>query len=133
MTCARRRAMVVGAVIACVGLVVRIAPAQQASESRSVEISTPAATLESIPTVSIDSTEGTTTRRVLDTAEAAENRPRQSNASGAFTYLSSEPGKYIRFTRLHDKIAYVEHVDLGLGRVTWWGELRIVAGARPRP
>ena len=50
------------------------------------------------------------------------------SSSGVFTYLSSEPGQYIRLTRLNDKISYIEHVDLGLGSVTWWGELRIAVG-----
>lgn len=27
-------------------------------------------------------------------------------------YLSSEPGKYIKLTRVNDKLSYVEHVDL---------------------
>jgi hypothetical protein len=56
------------------------------------------------------------------------NRLLHLNSSGEFTYLSSEPGQYIRFTRLNDKISYVEHVDLALGSVTWFGELRIVVG-----
>jgi hypothetical protein len=56
------------------------------------------------------------------------NRPLRLSLSRIFTYLSSEPGQYIRLTRLDDKISYVEHVDLGLGNVTWWGELRIAVG-----
>jgi hypothetical protein len=102
--------------------------------------------LEGIPTVRIDSAEGSTTRQVLDAAEAAkarltvrvvdgrfhwttrDNRLLRLNSSGEFTYLSSEPGQYIRFTRLRDKISYVEHVDLTSGSVTWFGELRIVVG-----
>ena len=57
-----------------------------------------------------------------------ENRLLRLNLSGAFTYLSSEPGQYIRFTRVKDRITYVEHVDVALGSVTWWGEMRIVTG-----
>jgi hypothetical protein len=57
-----------------------------------------------------------------------DNRPLRLQSSGEFTYLSSEPGQYIRFTRMNDRISYVEHVDLAHGSVTWWGELRIVVG-----
>jgi hypothetical protein len=107
-----------------------------------------AAILQGVPTVRIDSAEDATTRRILDPAEASQNPLRvrvrdgrfywashdnrllQLNSSGPFTYLtSSEPGSYIRLTRLNDKISYVEHVDLKeRGSVTWWGELRIVVG-----
>ena len=104
--------------------------------------------LEGIPAVRVDSAEGTTTRRVLDTAEASkarltvsvvdgqffwttrDNRLLHLNSSGEFTYLSSEPGQYIRFTRLNDRISYVEHVELTSVSVTWFGELRIVVGNR---
>jgi hypothetical protein len=55
--------------------------------------------------------------------------PLTVSSSGAFTYLTSEPGSYIRLTKLNDKISYVEHVDLKEhGSVTWWGELRLVVG-----
>ncbi len=57
-----------------------------------------------------------------------ENRLLQKSSSGEFTYLSSDPGHYIRFTRLNDKISYAEHVDLPSGSVTWWGESSIVVG-----
>ena len=94
----------------------------------------------------IDSAEGTATRRVLDAAEAAKarltvrvvdgqfywttrgNRLLRLNSAGEFTYLSSDPGQYIRFARLNDKISYVEHVDLAFGSATWFGELRIAVG-----
>jgi len=32
----------------------------------------------------------------------------------------------VRFRRLGERLSYVEHVDLDLGSVTYWGELRIV-------
>jgi len=117
---------------------------QQAPAPQPIEIPK-AATLEGLPSIRIDSTEAATRRRVLDAAEAAksplkvrvrdgrfywasrDNRLLQLNSSGPFTYLSSEPGSYIRLTRLNDRISYVEHVDMKeLGSVTWWGELRIV-------
>ena len=140
----------VGMAIMCVGLAGQSALSQEPTSANGVDIP-PAAVLEGTPTVRIDSTEGTTTRRLLDQAEAAKSRLRVSvidgqyywtsrenrllrlNSAGAFTYLSSEPGQYIRFTRIKDRIAYVEHVDVALGSVTWWGELKIVTGARPRP
>lgn len=98
----------------------------------------------------IESAEDVTTRRVLSPAEAEkarltvrvvdgrfywasrENRPLQLSSAGEFTYLSSEPGKHIRLTRLNDRISYVEHVDFAGRNVTWWGELRIIAGRPPR-
>jgi hypothetical protein len=116
-----------------------------------VDIPPTAAVLEGTPTVRIDSTQATATRRLLDLAEAAKNRLRISvidgqyywtsrenrllrlNSAGAFTYLSSEPGQYIRFTRINDRIAYVEHVEVALGSVTWWGELKIVTSEPRRP
>jgi hypothetical protein len=140
----------VGVAILCVGLTARSALSQE-SPPAGVDIPPTAAVLEGTPTVRIDSTKGTTRRRLLDQAEAAKSRLRVSvidgqyywtsrenrllrlNSAGAFTYLSSEPGQYIRFTRIKDRIAYVEHVDVALGSVTWWGELKIVTGARPRP
>ena len=119
---------------------------QDVPRPQHVEIPAGATSLEGIPTERIDSAEGNTTRRVLDAAEAARdrltvkvidgqfywttrgNRPLRLNLSREFTYLSSEPGQYIRLTRLNDKISYVEHVDLTSGSVTWFGELRIVIG-----
>lgn len=120
--------------------------AQAMQGPQRVEIPAGATSLEGIPTVRIDSTEGSTTRQILQAAEAAKARLTISvvdgqfywatrgdrllrlNAAGEFTYLSSEPGQYIRFTRIKDRIAYVEHVDVASGSVTWFGELRIVVG-----
>ena len=133
----------VGMAVLCVGLAARGAVSQESLPPKGVEIPSTATVLEGMPTVRIDSAEGTTTRRLLDQTEAAksrlkvsvidgqyywtsrENRLLRLNTSGAFTYLSSEPGRYIRFTRVDNRIAYVEHVDVALGSVTWWGELRI--------
>jgi len=135
-----------GAALAGVSLAVPGRPAQETPRPQRVEIPADATSLEGIPTVRIDSAEGSTTRQVLDAAEAAkarltvrvvdgqfhwttrDNRLLRLNPSGEFTYLSSEPGQYIRFTRLRDKISYVEHVDLTSGSVSWFGELRIVVG-----
>jgi hypothetical protein len=130
--------------LVCVGFAVHGMGAQETRRPQPVEIPAGATSLEGIPTVRIDSDEGKTTRRVLDAAEAAKarltirvvdgqfywtsrgNRPLHLNSSAEFTYLSSEPGQYIRVTRLNDRISYVEHVDLTAGSVTWFGELRIV-------
>jgi hypothetical protein len=141
----------VGVAILCVGLMARIAVPQELPPANGVVIPPAATVLEGTPTVRIDSAAGATTRRLLDQTEATKSRLRVSvidgqyywtsrenrllrlNSAGAFTYLSSEPGQYIRFTRIKDRITYVEHVDNELGSVTWWGELRIVTGARLRP
>jgi len=132
-------------VVLCLGLGVSTAGAQSEAP-KSVQIPAGAATLEGIPTVRVDSTEQGATRKVLKPAEAVkerltvkqvggkyfwasrENKLLQLNSSGPYTYLSSEPGSYIRFTRVDDRISYVEHVDYALRSVTWWGELRIVGG-----
>ncbi len=136
----------IGVVLACLGPGVSNARAQDAVRPQSVQIPAGAATLEGIPAVRIDSTEQGATRRVLGEAEARrdrlmvkhvdgkyywtsrQNKLLQLNSSGPYTYLSSEPGRYIRFTRINDRITYVEHVDSALGSVTWWGELRIAGG-----
>jgi len=119
--------------------------AQQA-EGQQVEIPKTATTLEGVPAVRLDSTEQGAARRVLTAAEAAknrlsvrvdagqfywtsrDNRPLRLDSTGGFTYLQDKPGSYIRFTKVGDKITYVEHVDRGLDSVTYWGELRIVLG-----
>jgi hypothetical protein len=120
--------------------------AQGTSEPQRVQLPAGAATLEGIPTVRIDTSQQSAARKVLTPAEAKqhpltiskmggqyywasrENKLLQLNSSGPYTYLSAEPGSYIRFTRINDRIDYVEHVDSPLGSVTWWGELRIAAG-----
>ncbi len=128
------------------------------AQPKRVEIPAGATALEGLPTVRIDSTQGRTARLVLGAAEAKNerllirvvdgkfywtsrgDRPLQLTSSGEFTYFSSEPGSYIRLTRVDDKVTYVEHMDAALlssttrpallpfGTVTWWGELKIVLG-----
>ena len=142
----QRTVATIGVVIGCVVLAVATSRGQESPQPQPVEIPATATVLEGIPTVRIDSTEGGATRRVLSASEAAksrltvgvvddryywtsrENRLLEKSSSGEFTYLSSDPGHYIRFTRLNDKISYTEHVDLPSGSVTWWGELSIVVG-----
>lgn len=134
MTFTQRMAVPMEVAFVCVGLAVHGVAAQEPSQLRRVDIPTTGVALKSIPVVRIDSAEGTTTRRVRGAADSARDRLWAKTVdSGAFTYLSAEPGKYVRVTPLGDRIAYVEHVDLALGSVTWLGELRIVAGARPAP
>ena len=142
----QRTIATIGVGMGCLCLAVPASPSQESPQPQRVEIPATATALEGIPTVRIDSEEGGTTRHVLTASEAALNRLTiglvdgryywtsrgnrllQWSSSGAFTYLSSGPGHYIRFTRLNDKISYAEHVDLASGSVTWWGELRIVVG-----
>ena len=134
------------AVLATSGMLAPAVLGQGEPPPATVEIPANAIALEGVPTVRVDSAQGETTRRVLDAAESAksrlqvriadgeyywasrDNRRLRLDASGPFTYLSSEPGRYIRLTRVNDKVSYVEHVDTPLGSVTWWGELRIVVG-----
>lgn len=131
--------------VAALAGLLALAPPVRAQEA--VPIPPEATTLEGVPAVRVDAGEDGTTRRVLGPAEAADdrlvvsvvdgrfywtsrdNRMLRLESVGGFTYLSSsEPGRYIRFTRVNDRITYVEHVDMASRSVTWWGELRIVAG-----
>ena len=136
----------VGATVSALCLIASVSFGQESAEPQPVEIPATAAVLEGIPTVRVDAAEDGATRHLLSASEAdesrltvglvddeyywtsRENRPLQKFAVGAFTYLSSEPGHYIRFTRINDRIAYEEHVDSASGSTTWWGELRIVVG-----
>jgi hypothetical protein len=139
-----RMAGVVGAAIVLCGV---SGGAQDAGTPKPVEIPASATTLKGIPSVRVESTQEGTTRRVLDPAEAAKEaltikivdgefywtsrgkEPLRLFSSGEFTYLSStDPGRYIRFTRLNNSISYIEHVDTTFGSVAWWGTLRIEVG-----
>jgi hypothetical protein len=131
MPVSRQMIAVLAVVLAGLGPGVSGACAQEAAQPRHVQIPTGAVTLEGIPTARIDSTEQGAARRVLGDAEASrENKLLQLNSSGPYTYFSSEPGKYVRCTRINDRISYVEHVDSALRSVTWRGELRIAGGKR---
>jgi hypothetical protein len=113
----------------------------------SAQIPASATWLEGLPAVRVDATHDRAIRRELGEIEATrsvlkirivdgryywasrEDRPLTLNTSGDFTYLSSaEPGRYVRFRRLNDRLTYVEHVDMPTGSVTFWGELRVVLG-----
>lgn len=134
-------------VVACLTLVTAGAASQAQTSGEAAVIPENASTLEGLPAVRLDATRESATRRTLGRAEAAkhslkisivngkyywasrENRLLTLSSSGEFTYLSStEPGTYVRFRRVNDRIAYVEHVDMALGSVMYWGELRIVLG-----
>jgi hypothetical protein len=118
-----------------------------AQDARPIVLPPNATALEGLPTLRVETTPEATTRRQLDSEEAAasrlsirikdggfywssrDDRRLTMTASGEFTYLSStEPGRYVRIRRLNDRLTYVEHLDTRLGTVTYWGELRIVVG-----
>ena len=103
-----------------------------------------ASALEGVPAVRLDAKKDGAMRRTLDSDEAArqslkikvdngkffwatrENVPLTLTTAGEFTYLTAEPGRYIRLRKVNDKIEYVEHVDREWESVTWWGEVRVV-------
>ena len=139
----------IGLAAAAFGVTALLAPTivgQTQTTSASVPIPPNAVALEGLPTVRVDSAQSNATRRVLNVTESVksrlvvkivdgqyywtsrDNRRLRLEAAGPFTYLSSAPGNYIRFTRIGDKVSYVEHVDTALGSVTWWGELQVVVG-----
>ena len=120
------------------------AGAQSSATAQPPTLPKEATTLTGSPTVRVDTTPEGTSRRQLTAAEAKEhglkisivngryfwtnrqNEPLTVRQSGEFTYLSSkDPGQYVRFRRINDRLAYVEHLDMGLGSVTYWGELQI--------
>lgn len=120
----------------------------QAPEPQRVDVPQAATTLEGIPTVRVDATQQGATRRLLDAMEREKSRLTIQKVDGKyvwtsrdnkrltlfnegpFTYLSAAPGQYIRFTRVNDRITYVEHIDSPIGTVTWYGELRVVLGRK---
>ena len=137
----------IGVAAAAFGVAALLVPTivgQTQATRASVPIPPNAVALEGLPTVRVDSAQSNTTRRVLNEAESVkgrlvvkivdgqyywtsrDNRLLRLDVSGPFTYLSSEPGSYVKLTRVNDKVTYVEHVDMPMGSVTWWGELRIV-------
>jgi hypothetical protein len=119
--------------------------AQQAQTTGEKPVIPPnASALEGVPAVRLDAKKDGALRRALDGDEAAkqalkirvvdgkyfwatrENVPLTLTTAGEFTYLTADPGQYIRLRRVNDKIEYVEHVDKEWESVTWWGEMRIV-------
>jgi hypothetical protein len=144
MTSSLRVALTSTTIVACLGFALPGAHGQEPPRAERVEIPLNATALEGIPKIRLDVAEGDATRRVLDAEEAAksrlrvrvvegryywtsrENRLLRWDSSGPFAYLSSEPGTYIRLTRLYDTLSYVEHVESASGSVTWWGELRVI-------
>jgi hypothetical protein len=130
----------------CAALLATQAVAGQTQAPGAVEIPKTATALEGTPTVRIDSTASGTARTVLSKTEASQHklavkmvdgkpvwasqggRPLNLDVADGYTYLSSDPGHYIRLRKLKDRISYVEHLDSDPGHVTYWGELRIVLG-----
>ncbi len=117
------------------------------SPGRAPVIPADAVALEGRPAVRVEVTPEGTTRQLLNEQGAEEarlaitmrdgryywgndpGRPLLLRRTGEFTYLStSEPGHYVKFTQINDRIQYVEHLDQALGSVTYWGELRVVLG-----
>jgi hypothetical protein len=137
----------IGLVAAALGVAALLATAvvgQTVAMPVSVQIPPDAIALEGVPTARVDSMDSASTRRMLSETEAVksqlvvkivngqyywtsrDNHRLRLEASGPFTYLSSEPGNYIRFTRINHRVSYVEHVNMPTGSVTWEGELRVI-------
>ena len=129
MTFTQCMAVPIEVAIGCVGLAVHVA-AQEPPLLQGTDTQPAGVALKRVPVAGIDSTDGVAIRRMPGAAEVRERLRAKAVAGGAYTYLSSEPGKYVRVTRLTERAAYVERVDLELGSVTWLGELRVVAGGR---
>ena len=114
-----------------------------------IEIPADAIRLEGIPRMRVEEEETRATHRILQPAEASkerlvvrvrngeffwetrDNQPLRLNLSGEFTYLSTDPGHYIRLSRVGDTLTYVEHVEMDSRSVTWRGEIKIVLGRKP--
>ncbi len=135
-----------GLCTACVAWAVAVGAAQTAARPEPVQIPKSAIALEGVPTIMVEDTGQATSRRALTPEEAAKNRlrvrvkdgrffwesrdggPLEVSTAGAYTYLMSQPGRYIRLTNLNGRITYVEHVDQDSGSMTFRGELRIGLG-----
>jgi hypothetical protein len=83
----------IGLAVACLGLVVPSGLSQE--KPQRVEIPAGATSLEGIPTVRIDSTEGATTRQVLNAAEAAKARLTVRVVDGQF-YWTTRDNRLLR-------------------------------------
>jgi hypothetical protein len=146
---ASRIARFTAAAAASVGLMIGVVLGQAQSPNGALAIPPNATALEGLPQVRIDVTKDGATRHELDRTEAVrdrltieivdgrlywaggEDRPLIVTSANEFVYLSSsEPGKYVRVRRLNGRLTYIEHVDMPLGSVTFWGELRMVLGKR---
>ncbi len=144
MSYSQRTVRAVGVLVACVILIAADAFGQ--TKPAKIEIPANTTVLEGVPTVRVDAAEASAKRHVLGPAEAAKDRlrvkvidgkllwasqgdrPLRLSSSGDFTHLTSDPGSYIRLTKVNNKITYVEHIDQATKSVTWWGELRFVVG-----
>ena len=111
-----------------------------------IEIPAAATALEGVSTSLVSSDENGTKKRVLNRGEATKNRllvtivngkfywasrgnrHLEMHQSGAFTYLYEGPGAYIKFARVGNKIVYLEHANLLLSTLTYWGEMKIITG-----
>ena len=139
-----RRMTVTGA---CLAVILSTGAGEAQDRRSTVSVPESATALEGFPRVRIDISQDVATRRELSPMDAERNRlrvritrgrfywasrndgPLAWSSSDGFTYLlSTQPGRYVRFTRVNDTLTYVEHVDTASGSVTFWGELRIVIG-----
>ena len=82
------------------------------------------------PAVSAGASTESALRRTLNDSSLRWDSLLAKRASEPFTYLSAEPGTYVRYTRVNSQVTYVEHVQAVIGRVTWRGLLQIPAVTR---
>lgn len=136
-------------------LVLLVIPASASGQSGSAATPEPipagVTALEGSPTVRVDTTVEATTRRSLTNTESSEhglsirvadgryfwasrsNEELTLRTADGFTYLTTtSPGRYVRLTRINDRVTYAEHVEIGTRSVTYFGELQIVFGKSKR-
>ena len=128
-------------------LMLSVGVAGQSGSGAPASIPDGATALEGSPTVRVETTVDETKRHALTIKEANQhglsisvidgryfwtshhNEELTARPSGEFLYLTTaSPGQYVRLRRINDRLTYVEHVDIGAGSVTYFGELRIVLG-----
>ncbi|MEK7405958.1 MAG: hypothetical protein AAB225_12690 [Acidobacteriota bacterium] len=127
-------------------LSVSVFPARCQQLPELVQIPPAATALEGLPASVASSDEKGTEKKLLNAREAMKNRllvtivngkfywasrgnrQLQLHESGAFTYLYQGPGAYIKFTKIGNKFVYMEHANILLSTLTYWGEMKIITG-----
>jgi hypothetical protein len=140
----RRRSLLIGVLVAA--LLGSRASAAQEDVPGVVKVPPTVTALEGRPLVVTRSEAGETERTVLAPEQAKEqrllvtvvdgrfywasrqNRPLTMTTSGAFTLLDSGVGSYVKFTSVDGRILYIEHVNVGMNTLTYWGVLEVVTG-----